>query len=148
MQAQPRRDTKCEMTVRSAVHALGLRYRVHQRPEPDLRREADLVFRRDKVAVFVDGCFWHGCPAHYVAPRSRTGFWSGKLSENVMRDRRQTAEAEAEGWRFRVGPCSPVGGTVMVAVVVAGAAGAVTDWDRKSFVPSTWEHQTATWVAK
>ena len=46
----------------------------------------------------MDGCFWHGCPAHYVAPRSSTEFWSGKLSENVLRDRRQTAEAEGEGW--------------------------------------------------
>ncbi len=86
MQAQPRRDTQCEMAVRSAVHALGLRYRVHQRPEPDLRREADLVFRRDKVVVFVDGCFWHGCPEHHSPPTTHYHWWKAKIGKNRTRD--------------------------------------------------------------
>src|ERR1700722_10486115 len=62
MQGDKSRDTKPEIAVRSAVHALGMRYRVSARPLRDLRRTADLVFRNARVAVFVDGCFWHGCP--------------------------------------------------------------------------------------
>lgn len=64
MQQQRRAGTKPEMVVRRAVHALGLRYFVNRRPLPELRRSADLVFPRARVAVFVDGCFWHGCPEH------------------------------------------------------------------------------------
>jgi len=98
MQAQPRRDTKCEIAVRSAVHALGLRYRVHQRPEPNLRREADLVFRRDKVAVFVDGCFWHGCPEHHSPPTTHYSWWKVKIGKNRARDE-ETDRILAEcGW--------------------------------------------------
>ena len=98
MQAQPRRDTKCEKALRSAVHALGLRYRVHQRPEPDLRREADLVFRPDRVAVFVDGCFWHGCPEHHTPPTTHYDWWLVKVEKNRARDR-QTDELLADrGW--------------------------------------------------
>jgi len=88
-------DTRPEIALRKELHSRGVRYRLGRRfgfGRPDL------AFAGRRLAVFVDGCFWHGCPAHYVAPRSRTGFWSGKLSENVMRDRRQTSEAEAAGW--------------------------------------------------
>jgi DNA mismatch endonuclease, patch repair protein len=66
MQGNKSRDTKPEIAVRSAVHALGMRYRVSARPLRDLRRTADLVFRNARVAVFVDGCFWHGCPEHHA----------------------------------------------------------------------------------
>ncbi|MGH6915044.1 MAG: DNA mismatch repair protein Vsr, partial [Geminicoccales bacterium] len=66
MQANKSRDTKPELALRRAVHAMGLRYRVAARPLPALRRTADLVFTRAKVAVFVDGCFWHGCPQHHT----------------------------------------------------------------------------------
>jgi len=59
----------------------------------------DVVFPGPKVAVFIDGCFWHGCPEHYVRPRSRTEFWAEKLAQNVARDRRQTLALEAQGWR-------------------------------------------------
>lgn len=59
----------------------------------------DLVFAEAKVAIFVDGCFWHGCPQHYVRPGTREAFWSGKLYENVTRDRRQTLQLEGMGWR-------------------------------------------------
>ncbi len=98
MQAQPRRDTKCEMTVRSAVHALGLRYRIHQRPEPGLRREADLVFRRDKVAVFVDGCFWHGCPEHHSPPTTHYFWWETKIAKNRARDEETDRLLTESGW--------------------------------------------------
>ena len=98
MQAQPRRDTKCEMAVRSAVHALGLRYRVHQRPEPDLRREADLVFRTDKIAVFVDGCFWHGCPEHHSPPTTHYHWWEAKIGKNRARDKETDRLLAGCGW--------------------------------------------------
>lgn len=64
MQGNRRRDTKPEMAVRRAVHWLGLRYRVDARPLPGLNRRADLVFTRARVAVFIDGCYWRGCPEH------------------------------------------------------------------------------------
>src|SRR6185312_14838678 len=65
MQSNKGKDTKPEVALRSAVHALGLRYRVSTRPLKDLRRTADLVFTKARVAVFLDGCFWHGCPQHH-----------------------------------------------------------------------------------
>ncbi len=98
MEAQPRRDTRCELAVRSAVHALGLRYRLHQRPERDLRREADLVFRREKVAVFVDGCFWHGCPEHHTPPTTHYDWWLVKVDKNRARDRETDRLLRQSGW--------------------------------------------------
>ena len=69
-------------------------------PEGILRKaRPDLVFVGPRVAVYVDGCFWHGCPEHYVAPRASTSFWRDKLRKNVDRDRRQTLKLEDEGWR-------------------------------------------------
>src|SRR5947208_1414061 len=67
------RDTAPEKAVRSAIHGLGLRFRVAARPLPDLRRTADMVFRPARVAVFIDGCYWHACPVHYVAPSTNVG---------------------------------------------------------------------------
>jgi len=88
--------TRPELALRSELHRRGVRYRLGRRLEFG---RPDLAFVSRRLAIFVDGCFWHGCPAHYVAPRSRKAFWSGKLHENVIRDRRQTSEAEAAGWR-------------------------------------------------
>lgn len=98
MRANRGRDTGPEMAVRSAVHRRGMRYRVNTRPERSLRRTADLVFRRAKVAVFVDGCFWHSCPIHRTRPRANDGFWSEKLERTVVRDRETTDALEAAGW--------------------------------------------------
>ena len=98
MQANRGRDTEPEIRVRSAVHALGLRYRVNQRPVPGLRRTADLVFRKARVAVFVDGCFWHGCPLHYTRPAANREFWAEKIKRNRERDRETDAALEREGW--------------------------------------------------
>ncbi len=89
------RNTAPELVLRRLLHSRGLRYRLDART-PVCR--ADLVFSRHHVAVFVDGCFWHGCPEHYVRPRSSTAFWSRKLRENVLRDGRQSAELEMLGW--------------------------------------------------
>jgi DNA mismatch endonuclease (patch repair protein) len=92
------RDTVPELAVRSAVHRLGLRYRVAARPIPSLRRTADLVFRRARVAVFVDGCFWHGCPEHHVLPATNSSYWTGKVGTNRARDFDTDARLAAEGW--------------------------------------------------
>ena len=73
-----------------------MRYRVHARTPVG---RPDVVFLGAKVAVFVDGCQWHGCPVHYVRPRSNGEFWANKLIENTSRDRRQTLALEATGWR-------------------------------------------------
>ena len=98
MQAIRSRDTKPEMRIRQLVHAYGLRYRVAARPLADLRRTADMVFRPAKVAVFVDGCYWHGCPEHYVSPKTNQGYWSEKVTRNVARDRDTDSRLEAAGW--------------------------------------------------
>lgn len=78
MLANRSRDTKPELLVRSLVHRRGLRYRTSQRPLPELRRTADLIFRKVRVAVFIDGCYWHGCPEHYRRPRTNLSYWSEK----------------------------------------------------------------------
>jgi DNA mismatch endonuclease, patch repair protein len=88
-------DTKPELLLRKALWNQGLRYRV--RAVTPVGRP-DVVFPGTKVAVFVDGCQWHGCPDHYVFPRTRREFWGAKLAGNVARDRRQTLELEALGW--------------------------------------------------
>ena len=79
-------DTKPELALRSRLHALGLRYRVSARPMPDIRRTADVVFTRARVAVFVDGCYWHGCPDHHRPARQNSGFWIQKIETNRQRD--------------------------------------------------------------
>lgn len=92
------RDTTPELRVRSAVHRRGLRYRVAARPLRSLRRTADLVFRPTKVAVFIDGCYWHGCPEHFVLPRTNVEYWSGKIGGNVNRDRETDHALREAGW--------------------------------------------------
>ncbi|WP_289733716.1 very short patch repair endonuclease [Streptomyces macrolidinus] len=98
MQAIRSRDTKPEQLIRRLVHAQGLRYRVAARPLPDLRRTADMVFRPAKVAVFIDGCYWHGCPEHYVAPKTNPGYWSDKVARNMARDRDTDQRLTEAGW--------------------------------------------------
>lgn len=97
MRSTPRRDTPCEMAIRSAVHARGLRYRVDWRL-PATRRRADLAFPRLKIAVMVDGCFWHACPVHGTWPKANAGWWRDKILGNVARDRDTDATLTAAGW--------------------------------------------------
>jgi len=92
------RDTKPELAIRRLVHAAGLRYRVAAKPLPGMRRTADLVFRPTRVAVFVDGCFWHGCPEHFVPPKTNPGYWRDKIDRNMQRDADTDARLAAEGW--------------------------------------------------
>ncbi|MFE7568104.1 very short patch repair endonuclease [Streptomyces sp. NPDC057539] len=98
MQAIRSRDTAPERLIRRLVHAQGLRYRVAARPLPDLRRTADMVFRPAKVAVFIDGCYWHGCPDHYVPPKTNSGYWSDKVARNMARDRDTDQRLTDAGW--------------------------------------------------
>ncbi|MDE0289580.1 MAG: very short patch repair endonuclease [bacterium] len=92
------RHTAPEMAIRRELHRRGLRYRVNM-PLPQIgRTRPDIVFTRARVAVFIDGCFWHRCPEHGTAPKTNPGWWRQKLDTNVERDRRtDTALAEA-GW--------------------------------------------------
>jgi DNA mismatch endonuclease (patch repair protein) len=98
MRGNKGRDTKPELALRSAVHALGMRYRVGLRPVPRVRRTADLVFSRAKVAVFLDGCFWHGCPEHYRPARRNSEFWGSKIEGNAARDADTDARLREAGW--------------------------------------------------
>ena len=98
MQGNRRRDTIPELRVRRALHAMGLRYRVDAAPLAGLRRRADIVFRGPKVAVFIDGCFWHGCPRHGMTPRTNTEFWRAKIEGNRERDKETTLALSAAGW--------------------------------------------------
>lgn len=99
MQRQRTRDTAGELAVRRILHALGLRYRVDAAPIPGMRRRADLVFRPSKVAVFIDGCFWHGCPEHSGrTPRSNTLYWTSKIAKNKQRDAETDALLVASDW--------------------------------------------------
>jgi DNA mismatch endonuclease, patch repair protein len=98
MQSNKSRDTKPELALRRAVHALGLRYRVSVRPLPAVRRTSDLVFTRVKVAVFLDGCFWHGCPQHHTVAVTNAGFWAEKVRRNRERDAQTDSLLADAGW--------------------------------------------------
>ena len=98
MQANRSRDTKPEIAVRRAVHALGLRYKVDARPLPRLNRRADLVFTKAKVAVFVDGCFWHGCPDHHTVAMANRTYWADKVLKNRERDAETNRLLSEAGW--------------------------------------------------
>lgn len=99
MVANRRKDTFPELEVRRRLHAAGLRYRVDfAADQTDRRRRADIVFTRARVAVFIDGCFWHGCPEHYVEPKSNADYWRPKIARNMERDKESTERLEALGW--------------------------------------------------
>jgi DNA mismatch endonuclease (patch repair protein) len=98
MQSQRRRDTALELAIRKELHALGHRYRVDYRMDPSLRTRGDIVFTHHRVVVFIDGCFWHGCPEHATAPKNNADWWREKLAANVARDRRVDQLLEQLGW--------------------------------------------------
>jgi len=99
MKAARPRDTAPEKALRSALHRKGLRFRVDKKPIRDLNRKADIVFRSARVAVFVDGCFWHGCPIHGTQAKANAEFWSRKIKQNQERDTDTTRQLKAAGWR-------------------------------------------------
>ncbi len=89
------KHTSPEKCLRAMLWARGLRYRIHAKTPVG---RPDIVFLGARCAVFIDGCFWHGCPKHYVRPRTRHDFWAEKLVANIDRDRRQTLMLEEKGW--------------------------------------------------
>jgi DNA mismatch endonuclease (patch repair protein) len=98
MQLQRTRDTAPELALRQALHALGLRYRVDRAPIPGSPRRADIVFTRQQVAVYVDGCFWHGCPEHGTRSKSNTAWWEDKLARVRARDADTDRALTEAGW--------------------------------------------------
>jgi DNA mismatch endonuclease, patch repair protein len=99
MRATPQKDTPIETRLRSSLHRLGLRFRVHERVINELSRTADIVFRRAKVAVFVDGCFWHGCSMHGTIPKANRKWWFEKIDTNRQRDRDTVMRLDLVGWK-------------------------------------------------
>jgi DNA mismatch endonuclease, patch repair protein len=99
MQANRRRDTKPELVLRSALHRAGMRYRCDLRLDlPAGRVRPDIVFTRRKIAVFVDGCFWHACPVHGSIPSVNQSYWAPKLARTVERDAQNTELLQKSGW--------------------------------------------------
>jgi DNA mismatch endonuclease (patch repair protein) len=91
-------DTAAELAIRRILFARGLRYRKDHRPFSGPRTRVDLAFLGPRVAVYVNGCFWHGCPEHVTWPKNNEAFWRRKIEANMTRDRRIDAALEEEGW--------------------------------------------------
>lgn len=134
------RDTGPERALRSAMHRMGLRFRKHHSPFPHVRMTIDAAFVRERVAVFLNGCFWHGCPEHATWPKSNSEFWRTKILGNRERDVRTDELLIAAGWVvIRVWEHEdPVGAASMVAKVLVerrkllrpgGRGGEETRWD-------------------
>ena len=98
MLAAKPRNTAPEKAVRIALHHKGLRFRIDTKPIKELNRRADIVFRSVKVAVFIDGCFWHGCPIHGTQAKANAEFWRNKIEQNQKRDRDTNIKLEKAGW--------------------------------------------------
>ncbi|WP_258934188.1 very short patch repair endonuclease [Nesterenkonia pannonica] len=99
MQSIRSRDTKPELLVRRELHRRGWRFRVAYRPLPeDRRRTVDIAFTRLKVAVHIDGCYWHGCPEHFVPPKTNPDYWMPKIQRNTDRDKDTDQKLHAAGW--------------------------------------------------
>lgn len=99
MQAAKPRDTAPEKALRSSLYKKDLRFRVDIKPVKELNRRADIVFRTAKVAVFVDGCFWHGCPLHGTQAKANAMFWRNKIKQNQKRDVNTSERLKQAGWR-------------------------------------------------
>lgn len=93
-----RRNTAPEVALRRELHRRGLRFRLQVKCPGNRRRTIDVCFGRHKVAVFVDGCFWHGCPVHVHQPRANAAWWEWKIGNNRARDADCTRALEAQGW--------------------------------------------------
>ncbi|MCX4726369.1 very short patch repair endonuclease [Streptomyces sp. NBC_00963] len=98
MSRQASRDTAPELAVRKLLHASGRRYRLNVRVPDMPRRTIDIAFTRAKVAVFLDGCFWHGCPEHATQPKANAEWWRQKLQRNMDRDTETTEHMARAGW--------------------------------------------------
>lgn len=100
MRGNKKVNTRPELAVRRLLHAQGFRYRVNYRiTMPDLKVRPDIVFTRQRLAVFIDGCFWHGCPKHGTKPRANAAYWDSKIARNQDRDQRIDTALQASGWK-------------------------------------------------
>jgi DNA mismatch endonuclease, patch repair protein len=95
MQRMPTKDSKPELLLRRELFRRGMRFRVNYRVS---KTRPDIVFTRAKIAIFVDGCFWHRCPEHGTLPKNNADWWLAKLDGNVDRDLRNTHDLEEQGW--------------------------------------------------
>jgi len=98
MRSNKGRDTAPELALRRELHRRGYRFFVNRRPVTSLRRTADILFPTARIAVFVDGCFWHGCPEHHTVAKTNARFWASKVDENRVRDAKTNAELSQAGW--------------------------------------------------
>jgi len=99
MEANYGPDLRPEQALRKLLCQCGLRFRKNCRPIPEYRCTADLVFFRMRVCVFVDGCFWHGCPKHFACPKKNGSWWAEKIWATKIRDKRQRRHLRLEGWK-------------------------------------------------
>ncbi|MFI9307514.1 very short patch repair endonuclease [Streptomyces triculaminicus] len=98
MSRQVSRNTTPEVAVRRLLHRSGHRFRLH-RPVPGMpRRSIDIAFPGARIAVFIDGCFWHGCPQHATSPKANADWWRQKLDRNMARDQETTGHLTEAGW--------------------------------------------------
>ena len=126
MRAIRRTDTKPELALRRALHRMGYRFRKDYRLDLDTgqRVRPDVAFTARKVAVFVDGCFWHACPDHGSRPAVNQGYWAPKLLRNVERDRAADSALELAGWRVvRLWEHVPLEAAVAAVVAALGTPG-------------------------
>jgi DNA mismatch endonuclease (patch repair protein) len=128
MRANRRTDTKPELALRRALHGMGYRYRKDYRLDlTGARVRPDIAFTARRVAVFVDGCFWHCCPEHGTQPAANTWYWQPKLARNVERDRTADAELAAAGWRVvRVWEHETLEGAIAAVVLALGSSPGAT----------------------
>jgi DNA mismatch endonuclease (patch repair protein) len=130
MKANRSRDTSPEILLRSALHRAGMRFRVHQGVRVDDGRPivVDVAFTRRKVAVFMDGCFWHACPKHGTTPRANSSYWRPKLARNSERDLETVARLERAGWcAIRIWEHEDVAAATARVAAAVHAATRVTD---------------------
>ena len=132
MQANPRAHTKPERLLRSELHRRGLRFRVDVRPVRDMPCRADIVLRRHRIAVFVDGCFWHRCPLHSSMPRTNVEYWEEKFARNVARDRRNSSALRSAGWHvlrfWEHEDVSEAADRVIAAIAPSDRSGSPASW--------------------
>jgi DNA mismatch endonuclease (patch repair protein) len=136
MQGNRGKDTRPEVALRKQLHRLGFRFRKHVAPGTGLRRRADIVFNQWRVAVFVDGCFWHGCPEHFTLPRQHAGYWAAKIARNRERDLGTDAALSAQGWSV-VRIWEHEGAAQSAAIVAAVIADRQAKLDRRRAQPVT-----------
>ena len=141
MRANPSRDTNPERSLRSALHSQGYRFRANLRIDgPGLRVRPDVVFTRARVAVFVDGCFWHSCPDHGTKPRSNKHYWLPKLRRVLQRDRRADQQLTSSGWTVvRVWEHAPPKEAVSLVVTALRHAPSALLTNRGSSSRGTWQ---------